>query len=117
MNEHGRSGAQTGLVLLIPAALILAKAAMRHRATWGRSGAEPAKAPVGTDITRASAPVGGDRCPSVPRAEDQGMLDTWHTGPIRRPRRRSRWGLTGYVSPGDRSQTSYDHGPSRRHSA
>ena len=81
MNEQGRSrGPNWGLVLLVPAAVILTKAVMRHRAMWesgwsasaggGRYGHH---AHFGTGDGSADEP-GAFRLP--PRIES--MLDTWH---------------------------------------
>ena len=82
MNEYGRGrGPNWGLVLLVPAVVIVAKAAMRRRAmwesAWGPSGPAGGRhghhAPFADGEVADGAP-GGFRLP--PRIE--WMLDTWH---------------------------------------
>jgi hypothetical protein len=83
MNEtSGRSGPSWGLVLLIPAALIIAKGAMRRRAmwesSWGPSGMAGGRHGHHGHFANGEGeadPRAGFRLP--PKIES--MLDAWHT--------------------------------------
>jgi hypothetical protein len=83
MNENRATrGPSWGLLLLIPAAVILAKGAMRRRAMWGSAWAEPGS--VGRGYGHRGHFDSGEGTPDrgaafrlPPRIE--WMLDTWHT--------------------------------------
>jgi hypothetical protein len=83
MNDNRATrGPKWGLLLLIPAAVILAKGAMRHRAMWESAWAEPGSAGRGSGHHGhfGGGPGGSDR-PAAFRLPPkiEWTLDTWHT--------------------------------------
>jgi hypothetical protein len=82
MNEHrARRGPHPGLLLLIPAAVIIAKGASRRRARWASGWSEASR--FGPRYGRhghfgAGDDPGKTRAPGMPPWIEQ-MLDTWHT--------------------------------------
>jgi hypothetical protein len=81
-DNRATRGPSWGLILLIPAAVILAKGAMRRRAMWESAWAEPDSAGRGHGhhghfTGGGSAPVGRAAFRLPPRIE--WMLDSWHT--------------------------------------
>jgi hypothetical protein len=83
MNENRATrGPNWGLLLLIPAAVILAKGAMRRRAMWESAWAEPGS--VGHGYGHRGPFGGGPGASDQPTAfrlppKIEWMLDTWHT--------------------------------------
>jgi hypothetical protein len=83
MNENrDRRGPSPALLLLIPAALIIAKGARRRRAMWASGWSE--SGPVGRGFAHGHG-FGGGEGPGGQRAafrlppKLEWMLDTWHT--------------------------------------
>jgi hypothetical protein len=72
-NDHHHHGPNPGLLLLIPLAVVVAKAASHRRAMWGAGwgpgGFDPAGGPT----------AGGDRDSFRLPPRLEWMLDTWHT--------------------------------------
>jgi hypothetical protein len=82
VNERTTSGPNIGLLLLIPAAAIIARAAIRHHhLAWDEAGGPGTPAPYGRPGHRFGGPGRGTAGPDglrlPPRIE--WMLDTWHT--------------------------------------
>jgi hypothetical protein len=81
MNDHReRRGPHPGLLLLIPAALIIAKGASRRRARWESGWSETSRFGPGYRRHGHFEPGSGQgygRAPGMPPWIEQ-MLDAWH---------------------------------------